>query len=58
MGQGSSVSKVDLETEAEYLSEHTGLTVEEVRRLHGEYAAKNKITKKEFLREFKKTFPK
>ena len=59
MGQASSSSsKVDLEAEATYLSQHTGLTAEDVRALHAEYADKNKISKKEFLKEFKKTFPK
>ncbi len=61
MGQtssSSSSSKLDLAKEARYLSEHTDLTEEDVRRLHGEFAAKNKMNKKEFLREFKKTYPK
>ena len=61
MGQtssSSSSSKLDLAKEARYLSEHTDLTQEDVRRLHGEFAAKNKMNKKEFLREFKKTYPK
>ncbi len=60
MGSGGSKGGgvVDLSAEAEYLSERTGLDREEVLRMHEEYSAKNKMSRKEFVKEFKRTFPK
>lgn len=59
MGQhhSSATSNFDLTLETGYLVSHTKLTEAEILELYNEYAKKNKMTKKEFLSEFRKTFP-
>ena len=54
---GNTPDKVSIEDEVSFLAEHTSLTAEDVRELHADYAKRNRITKKEFLHEFKRTFP-
>ena len=54
---GNSLDKVNIEEEVPFLTSHTSLTADEVRALHTDYAKRNRITKKEFLQEFKRTFP-
>lgn len=59
MGQGhSSGNKLTLEQEMEFLVANTSLTSEEVVELNEKYSTKKTLTKREFLTEFKKTFPK
>ena len=68
MGQGQSGSgaskdaaasaEENVTKEIEYLAEHTSLNKEELRGIYEKYFAKDKISKKEFLKEFEATFPK
>jgi len=59
MGQGvhSKKERVDLDEESRYLSANTALTEDDVRRLYEEYSLKGRVSKREFLQEFKRTFP-
>jgi len=58
MGQTSTKKeRVDLKSEADFLASRTDLTTEEVIHLFEEYSVKGKVSKKEFLQEFKRTFP-
>ena len=56
MGQNNSSPEI-AEAEINYLSENTDLSVSELRELYLEFSKKDKITKKEFLQQFKRTFP-
>ena len=44
--------------EIDYLAEHTHLNQEQLRALYEKYFAEDKISKKDFLKEFSATFPK
>ena len=59
MGQGhSSANKLTFEQEMEFLVKNTSLTSAEVVELNDKYSGKKTLTKREFLTEFKRTFPK
>ena len=56
MGQHHS-SPLNLQEERAFLRRHTNLNDDEITELYQVYSKKNKLTKKEFLSEFRKTFP-
>ena len=45
------------EEEIKYLSENTDLTGMELKQLYLTFMKKDKVTKQEFLQQFKKTYP-
>lgn len=53
----SSGGSYNLDDEIEYLTTVTSLTGQEVRELHQEYSGRNSVSKKEFLKEFQRAFP-
>ena len=59
MGQkATKQNKKNIEEEFQYISEQTGLDVDELKTIYETYSKKNKMNKKEFIQTYRIFYPK